>query len=88
LAVETGAADGDIITFYTSNTTFPSEAFYDQKAEAWVGKQAVVFISGSSASSGTVYCSYQGTARSPTVVSMELRSGSKLTGKNTNVKLF
>lgn len=76
LAVGAGAVDGDTITFFTSNVTFPSEALYDQKAEAWLGKQAVVFVSRSSAGNGTVYCSYKGNVRSSTVLSMELRSGS------------
>jgi hypothetical protein len=76
LAVGVGAVDGDTVTFYTSNVTFPSEAFYNQKAEGWLGKQAVVFVSGSSAYNGTVYCSYKGNVRSSAAFSMELRSGS------------
>jgi len=70
LAVGEGAVVGDIVSFYTSTVTYPSEAFYDQKADAWLNKQAVVYIPVPGSINTTVFCNYKGNGQAPTNISI------------------
>jgi len=76
LAVGDGAALGDVVSFYTSTVTYPNEAFYDQKADAWMNKQGVVYIPEPVPANAPVFCNYRGNGSAPTNISIGTYSGS------------
>ena len=68
-------AESGSATFYTSESTYPSAEFYEQKVVSRPGSPGVIFVPKPSDVDGVVFCSIEGDNFIETNFSIGLYSG-------------
>lgn len=67
-------------TFYVATNTYPSESYYEYKAESVPGSNGVMFVPGPDTEDGEtiMFCNIQGGNESESDISIGLKPGGEL----------